>query len=102
MTQYVGFRCTETLNQAIKKLASKLGCSKTDAILLLIERGFESLNIAQTDVIGELNQRLDLVTRLQVQTLSVTNPIGELAGESVMNNAEQDYHDLLKQLGINQ
>ena len=101
MTQQLGFRCSELLHQEIKTLARTLGCSKTEAITTLIERGFEAINQAKNHPQDELKTQLNLITRLHAQSLCVINQIGDLAGNSVLNNAEQEYIDLLQTLGLN-
>jgi predicted DNA-binding protein len=100
MTKAINFRSPKLLDQNIKKLSTKLGYTKTETIVMLLERGLESVNAGDVDLVVQLNNQIKLMTRLTVQSLCVINQIGDMAGSDVLNNAEQEYIELLDKLGI--
>lgn len=99
MSKQIGFRCPPILYDELKSFMKRTGRSKTDACVFLMELGLQTLNENQSE---STKATLQLLTRLGVQILAITNQLGELAGDDVLENAEQEYRDLLKQLEIDE
>ncbi|MBQ4839779.1 hypothetical protein [Pseudoalteromonas luteoviolacea] len=97
MSKPLGFRCPQILHDEIEIIMKNTGKSKTDTCVFLIELGIQVLKENQST---STNARLQLLARLSVQILAITNQLGELAGDDVLQNAEQEYTALLKQLEI--
>lgn len=100
MTVQIGFRCPELMAKQIEAYRKRSFLSKTDAIVSLLEIAFNSLENTSASSAAEQTEKLNVLTRLVVQQLAVINQLGDLAGEEVMDEAEKEYHDILKNIGI--
>lgn len=100
MTISIGFRCPKSLGDEVKLFMKKNSLNKTDAYIRLLEKGLLSENKSNNDAFQKLDDRTVGLTKIAIQILCITNQLGELAGEEVIQSAEEEYDELISELGI--